>query len=269
MNSSHVFSSSSKWTSAVGSQDLGRFSPQHLPQLDGGVKLIFTTIAYLGLVPRILSFLRGFPTSKMGKIIGYVPPQMLVFHILVSVAIVVRHLWRLATESKPTSTQLDLILNLAQAFSSWYLVRRTPWKSTLWKSSFQTVVPMYAFATWQAYSTQSPEWYTTSMAFLFWFVTIRAGFLFSLGLKFYPEVDASAMVHLTSVPVTLVWANWANTIPVYFLVLGVISRVNMWVTKQVLHSEAPRSLPLDVLIALGFGEFRTTKPEGYLDEKRK
>ncbi|GIZ44788.1 hypothetical protein CKM354_000797600 [Cercospora kikuchii] len=263
MNSSHISSSlPSTWTSAIDSQGLGRFSPKHLTQLDGGIELAFTTIAYLGLVPRILSFLRGFPTSKKGKIIGYVPPQMLVFHILVSVAIIARHLFRLATESKPTSTQLDLILNLSQAFSSWYLVRRTPWKSTLWKSSFQTVVPMYAFATWQAYTTKSPEWYSTSMAFLFWFVTIRTGFLFSLGLKFYPEVDASAMVHLTSVPVTLVWANWANTIPLYFLVLGIVSRLNMWVTKQVPHSEAPRSLPLNVLIALGFGEFRTTKPEG-------
>ena len=236
MNSSHISSSlPSTWTSAIDSQGLGRFAPQRLTQLDGGAELVFTAVAYLGLVPRILSFLRGFPTSKKGKIMGYVPPQMLVFHILVSVAIIIRHLFRLATESNATSTQLDLILNLAQAFSSWYLVRRTPWKSTLWKSSFQTVVPMYAFATWQAYKTGSTEWYSTSMAFLFWFVTIRAGFLFSLGLKFYPEVDASAMVHLTSVPVTLVWANWANMIPVYFLVLGLISRLNMWVTKQVPH----------------------------------
>jgi hypothetical protein len=197
---------------------------------------IFTAVSFAVLVPRIWSFLKGFPTSKKGKVIGYEPPEMLVFHIIVSLAHTMRHLWRLGTESTaPTSTRSDLILGLSVAASSWYLVRNTPFKSTTWRSSFQAVIPMYATSIFYAHTTGSPEWYATSTAFLFWFVTIRWAFLASLKFNFYPEVPPAAAVHLVSVPVTLCWANWTAVIPLYFVALGLVTRFNRWVAKQVPH----------------------------------
>jgi hypothetical protein len=209
--------------------------PSALAPCQTELELIFTTVSFTVLVPRIWSFLKGFPTSKKGKIIGYQPPEVLVFHILVSLAHTARHMWRLATETAPTSTRSDLILGLSVALSSWYLVRNTPFKAVLWRSSFQAVIPMYATSIVYAHTTGSPEWYTTSVAFLFWFVTIRWAFLASLKFNFYPEVPPAAAVHLVSVPVTLCWANWTAAIPAYFVVLGLVTRLNQWVAKQVPH----------------------------------
>jgi hypothetical protein len=262
--------------------------PSALAPYKSELELIFTTVSFAVLIPRIWAFLKGFPTSKRGKIIGYQPPEMLVFHILVSLGLTVRHLWRLATESTlPTSTGSDLILGLSVAASSWYLVRNTPFKSVIWRSSFQAVIPMYATAIFYAHTTGSPQWYATSMAFLFWFVTIRWAILGALKFDLYPGVPPAAAVHFVSVPVTLCWVNWTEAIPVYFVVLGLVTRFNRWVAKQVPHrcvdwtdflpvfraradrrnSRAPRSLPLGALVKLGFGEFQTRKPPVEQDQK--
>lgn len=205
--------------------------PASFGRPDTGLKLAFATVGFLFFVPRVLSFLRGFPSSKKGKAHGYLP-RVLVGHIVVSMIMVARYIWRTATEAAPVSTRADLLLGLVEALSGWILVSSTPFKPVLWKASFQTMIPLYTFAVVWAQTTGSPSWHATSTAFLFWFVLIRLAFRASLKLKFYPDVPPPVIVHLISASATLCWADWASAVPFYYIALGLLARVNEQVTQR-------------------------------------
>jgi hypothetical protein len=183
---------------------------------------------------------------------------------------VLRYLYRSLTEETPTISHADIYLGLAQAASSWAVLTRTPFKLTLWKSSFQVAIPLFTFAIVRGFVTQSSSWYQTSMVFLGWFVTIRVAFLAVLKHKMFSEVPPSAAVHLLSVPVTLAWARWSAAIPLYIVALGFMIQLNEHVARRSMKAWADlkkwilqlltglyRSKERDsfshAMIALGFG----------------
>ena len=47
------------------------------------------------------------------------------------------------------------------------------------------------------------------------------------------SIPQDVTYHLVSVPVMLTFANWTAAIPIYFVALPLVMRLNEWVTRQV------------------------------------
>lgn len=203
-------------------------------QVSNYIEVSISLLSYAPLIPRIRSFLRGFPRSTKGAVVGY-PPHLLVFHIVLSLFMTTRHILRLAIDPAPSTTTFDFALGIFHAVSTWILSKNTPITSTLWKASFQTMISLYMVCLVKAFLTGSTEWYISSARFISWFVTFR--WVLSAAQKYhmFREVHPYAAVHLISVPIALCWMKWSAAIPVYYVGLGAAMSLNEWVTKQVPH----------------------------------
>lgn len=201
----------------------------------GVMEVLLMLPLYSIFMPGTLAYFRGFPTSRKAKAVGY-PPRVMSVHVIACFAVIGRYYSRLLF-TKPVPDNIDLGLAILQLSTAMYLAKWAKSKNNLYKGSFLIMPFLMTVPITMAHLTNSVEWHRTTVKCVEWFVYFRLVIIAGIKYKAFAQgrLTQEDIVHLVSVPVTLAVADWAMAIPVYFVLLALVIRLNEWVTKQVPH----------------------------------